>query len=174
MVTPIEIIDTAIKIGLGALISGTAAFLIARLNYTKEIEKTRANRRRELLEEIAEKAEKFNSATIRYWAILLERVAYEEQSQLLPPLRQDEWKAADELLNNSFEEITNSEAKLLLLGEEQSQKHIKKYVQDVSDFSTKAFSATSVSRSEVDEFKASFLKARKGFFETLSATYKRT
>ena len=174
MVTPIEILDTTIKIGLGALISGTAAFLIARLNQTKEIEKTRANRRRELVEEIAEKTEKFNSGTIRYWAILLERVANEEQSQPLPPLRQNEWNAADALLNNSFEEITNAESKLLLLGEEQSSTLLRNYVQDVSDFSTKAFSASSVSRSEVDEFKANFMEARKGFFETLSATYKRT
>ena len=103
MVTQLEIIDTAIKIGLGALISGIAAFLIARLNHNKEIEKIRANRRRELLEEIAEKVEKFNTAAIRYWAILLERVTYEEQGQAFPTLRANEWKAADELLNNSFE-----------------------------------------------------------------------
>ena len=174
MVTSAEIVDTAIKIGLGALISGTAAFLIARLNHAKEIEKARTNRRRELLEEIAEKVEKFNSATIRYWAILRERVEYEEQHAPLPPLREEEWKAADETLNNSFEEITNAESKLLLLGEEQSQALLREYIQDVSDFSTKSFPARSVTLSEVGEFKTGFLRARKEFFATLSVIYKRT
>jgi hypothetical protein len=174
MVTPLEILDSAMKIGLGALISGTAAFLIARLNHTRDIEKTRANRRRELLEEIAEKAEKFNSATIRYWAILLERVAHEELSQSLPPERADEWKAADELLNNSFEDITNAESKLFLLGETQCQTLLRRYVRDVSEFSTKAFPTESVLRSDVDQFKVRFMKGRKEFFETVSAVYKRT
>jgi hypothetical protein len=174
MVTPIEIIDTAIKIGLGALISGAAAFLIARLNHSKEMEKSRANRRRELLEEIAERTEKFNSATVRYWAITDERVQCEARNEPLPALRQEEWKTADELLNNSFEEATNAEAKLLLLGEEECQTLLREYVGEISAFSYESFLPRSVSKSRVDEFKATFLRQRKAFFAGLSAIYKRT
>ena len=104
----------------------------------------------------------------------VKRIQYEERNEGLPPLRQEEWKTADELLNNSFEEAANAEAKLLLLGEEQCQSLLREYVGEVSKFAYEAFLPGSVSKAQVDEFKATFLKHRKAFFAGLSAIYKRT
>ena len=71
MVTPVEIIDTAVEIGLGALISGAAAYWIARLNHDREMEKERTRRRRELFESIAEQVERFTHATLKYYGLMV-------------------------------------------------------------------------------------------------------
>jgi hypothetical protein len=57
MLTPLEIIDTAVKIGLGALITSAAAYFLARGQHYRDLDKLRITRRRELIEDIAVKVE---------------------------------------------------------------------------------------------------------------------
>jgi len=53
MTTPLEILDSAVKIGLGALISGVATYLITSRNHAHEFRKAADQDRRELLREAA-------------------------------------------------------------------------------------------------------------------------
>jgi hypothetical protein len=55
----IDIVDTAVKIGLGALISGVATYIVSNLSHKKEIEKNLATKRINIVEEIAELAEEY-------------------------------------------------------------------------------------------------------------------
>ena len=55
----IDIIDTAVKIGLGALISGIATYSVANLNHKKDLNKSLSNKKIEILEEISELAEEY-------------------------------------------------------------------------------------------------------------------
>jgi threonine dehydratase len=54
MVTTIDVIDSAVKIGLGALISGLATYLVAKSSHDKTIAKERAQRKRDMLEAVAQ------------------------------------------------------------------------------------------------------------------------
>jgi hypothetical protein len=58
-ITWIEIIDTAVKIGLGAAISGFATYRVARLNHKNNISKDIVNKKIEIIEEISELAEEY-------------------------------------------------------------------------------------------------------------------
>jgi hypothetical protein len=58
-VTWIEVADTATKIGLGALISGAAAYMLAKLSHKQNISKELVTKKTSILEEICELAEEF-------------------------------------------------------------------------------------------------------------------
>jgi hypothetical protein len=66
--TPLDIADSAVKIGLGALISGVAAYLNAKLGHSREAAKVQSTRRRELLESVAEQIEVFTHVALKLWA----------------------------------------------------------------------------------------------------------
>ncbi|MEH0168478.1 hypothetical protein [Roseateles microcysteis] len=60
-VTSIEVLDTAVKVGLGALISGLTTFLVARRAQSHEIRKVILAERLQLLREAAVKLEQGGS-----------------------------------------------------------------------------------------------------------------
>jgi hypothetical protein len=174
MVTPIEIIDTAVKIGLGALISGVTAYLIARLNHNREMEKARAIRRRELLETIAEQVETFTHVVLKYWALTEERAVYERDDRPMPEDRQSEWKEAYSAIPGIFKEMTSAEAKLLLLGEKEAQRLLRDYGDYVGEFKATTFAAgRKLSKSVMQDHRANILNKRAALFQSLSAIYKR-
>jgi hypothetical protein len=53
MTTALEIIDSAVKIGLGALVSGVATYLVTRKNHEHELRKTAREDRRTLIRSAA-------------------------------------------------------------------------------------------------------------------------
>ena len=66
MITPIDVVDSAVKIGLDAMISGLATYWLAKANHAKTVAKERAQHKRELLEIITEQVARFDSL---YWII---------------------------------------------------------------------------------------------------------
>jgi hypothetical protein len=173
MVTPIEVLDTAVKIGLGALISGAAAYLIATLNHRKDIEKAHAYRRRELLEGVAEQIENFTYLTLKYWALTGEQADYLRSNTQPPELRLAEWRRVREELTDAFRELTSAEAKLLLLGEGEAQMLLRDYGNCVTEFRSETFDGgKTLSQSDVKERRVKILSKREALFHSLSAVYK--
>ena len=66
--TGFELADTAVKIGLGALITGVAIYLNSKLGFERDAAKTYSTRRRELLENIGEQVEGFTHVALKFWA----------------------------------------------------------------------------------------------------------
>jgi hypothetical protein len=160
MITPIDVIDTAVKIGLGALISGAAGYWIAKLNHDREIEKDRVHRRRELLESVAEQVETFTQNALHYWAVLTDDTRRLE--------------ATPELLA-SFKELTSAESKLLLLGENECQKLVREYGEYVKGFREQfMLKGKLATGAEQKEFRENILSQRVTVFHALSAAYNRT
>ncbi|SHL24801.1 hypothetical protein [Phytopseudomonas punonensis] len=65
MVTTLEIIDSAIKIGLGAIISGITMFVVTNKNQRHELFKMARDDRKNLLREISSKLEEASAALNR-------------------------------------------------------------------------------------------------------------
>ncbi len=63
MTTILDIIDTAVKIGLGASIAGVASFMLAKRNNNHEERKMHKQDRKNITKEIAMKLEKVESIT---------------------------------------------------------------------------------------------------------------
>ena len=70
MTTPLDILDSAVKIGLGALISGVATFLVTTRNHAQENRKAAREDKRALLRSVAKLVEDatatINLATYAY------------------------------------------------------------------------------------------------------------
>jgi len=56
----IDVLDSAVKIGIGALISGIATYSVTRLKYREEARQHIDTRKREIMEKAAENLETFN------------------------------------------------------------------------------------------------------------------
>lgn len=62
----IDIIDTAVKIGLGALISGLATYYVTRLNHKKELERESRIRKLNIIEEAAKHIDEYIYAFVNF------------------------------------------------------------------------------------------------------------
>ena len=65
----IEVVDSVVKIGLGALIAGVITFLLSSTQHRNELKKAKVEREFEMLKEVAEKVEIFNPNALRYWSL---------------------------------------------------------------------------------------------------------
>jgi len=173
MITSLEVVDTAIKIGLGALISGIAAYVTAKFSHTKDIEKTRLLRRMDLLEDVARYVQKLTIAGLAFYSLTATRASYFQRDGKVPDDAQSKWEESDSQLNNALGDATNAEAVLLLLGEPDCQTTLREYGQYMADFSYAAFYLEKCSVSDAHEFRAKLLEMRKTFFTVLGGAYER-
>jgi hypothetical protein len=174
MVTSLEILDTAVKVGLGALITAGSGYVLARLNHTREAEKERIRRRRELLEKIAEQVETFSHAALRYWALVTEWARYEEREKDMPEDRLTMAEDARLELFNAFRELTSAEAKLLLLGENTAQTLLRDYGEGVRSMARDGYIGKQrLSEKQMVEHRTAFLANRAALFTKLSEVYRR-
>jgi len=67
--TYLDVIDTAVKVGLGAAISGVSAYWMARSKSRDDSRRERMVRHHDLLEKSAEQLENFSHIFFRYWAL---------------------------------------------------------------------------------------------------------
>jgi hypothetical protein len=172
MTTPIEVVDSAVKIGLGALLSGVGAFTVARMNHSREIEKERLRRRRELYETVAEQVETFTHVVLKYWSIMIEIARYRGGNREMPAERVARIDPVRDELYHAFKEMTSAEAKLLLLGQKSAQRLLRDYGDEVVRRRAHAFAANlQMTEEQLAEDRLVLLVKREAFFDSLSALY---
>lgn len=88
--TTIEVIDTAVKIGLGGAITLAGTLLIAKLNHGHENAKEKAKRHYDTLESVGADIEEVTHISLRYWALIIEWVRNSEQGLDLTEKRKEE------------------------------------------------------------------------------------
>lgn len=116
----IDIADTAVKIGFGALISGVATYKLTSLSHSQENHKETQSRVRDLIEAGAEEADKYiNSLSFFYSALdgLVKNNQSVKDGELSDGL--DLWELSvkkDSELTNSRQYVNSAETKLRLAG----------------------------------------------------------
>lgn len=125
--TALEIIDTAVKIGLGAAISGLTAFFINKSQHSHESKKSLITNKVELIKECALKLDK--SSTIRNSA----ESAIQRKS--LTPSDKTERIIDDELrlLDESYNLLKESRVLASLAGQVELNELFSDYLKEVSD-----------------------------------------
>lgn len=168
----LSIIDTAVKIGLGALISGIATYWVTKLNHENDIAKTKLKRQRELIEEIAAQTEEFSSATLKYWAYLVEHVRYAERDKQPPEHLPTRIKSAEIELFDKFSQLASAEGKLILLGSNNAQELLRDYGEYIKEFRRIAWHGnTSLKEADLEAFRSKILIKRKALYEEIRAAY---
>jgi hypothetical protein len=172
MITPLEIVDSAVKIGLGALLSGAGAVLLARLNHKRDAEQDVSRRRRELLEGAAVHVEQFSHSVLKYWGLTTEWVRVNAKGNSLSDDRQTMWDESRLELFHSFKELTRAEATLLLLGEKSAQRLLRAFGEEVVNRRRHAYVGNAgLTLEQITADRTALLDAREAFFDELSKQY---
>lgn len=171
--TPLDVIDTAVKVGLGALISGVTAYWTTRRKTKDDLARDRLLRHQSLLEGTAEQIEAFSHLVLRYWALMIELVRYRAQGLAWPAARQQDLEKTKSDLFNAFSGLTSAESKLLLLGHGRAQQLLREYGESVRDFRRRAFDGNqALTERELDDDRAKLLRIREALFNELSSVYR--
>lgn len=125
--TYLEVIDTAVKVGLGALISGISTYWMAKNKNRDDLRRERLLRHHGLLERSAEQIENFSHVSMRYWALVVEWVRTRDQKLEFAASRLEELIKTKIEFFNAFSDLTSAESKLLLLGHAEAQKFLRDY-----------------------------------------------
>lgn len=172
MATLIDVLDTAVKIGLGAGISAVAAFWHSKYRDKAESAKEYEKRHRTLLEQVAEQVELLNHVYLKYWALVIEWVRYEKNNNKWPEERRAELELTKTELFSTFASITSAESKLLLIGENEAYLKLRELGEAVVQFRRTCYvDKKSLTEQELDSKKLEIKKLREELYELLSNTY---
>jgi hypothetical protein len=158
MITPIDVISDAVKIGLGAMISGVITFVVLKANHKKEW----AQRRRELLEDVSKHVANVDRAGLKYWQYMFSAARAPEGA-----------REALTKLDNVMEEVstdsTSVQATLWLLGENKCCGLFKEYEDIIWEYPDQAL----ITNEEFQKAREPLRKKRREFFDEFSAIYRK-
>ena len=165
--TGLEILDTAIKIGLGALITGIIAFLNQKTNIKASIAKDKLEYNRKTLTQISSDIEEINHLVLKIWAIFefetkQGHIDKSKTLERLDPLRNN--------LFNDFHLLSKNEGLLLLHGYTQQQEKLRVYGELLGKFNSYTlFRNGSINVEATANFKVEMLEARKNLYLSLNS-----
>lgn len=172
--TELEVIDTAIKIGLGSLITLVGTFLVTWLNHRNERKKESRKRFYDSLESVSTNIEEITHVSLRYWALVIEWVRNNAQDMELTKKRSEELDKTKSDLFDQFKNLTVAESKLMLLGLTHISTLIRDYGEFLKEFRRKYYDGKeSLKESEMDEVRTALLSKRKAIFSELAKSYKK-
>jgi hypothetical protein len=172
MTTSLDIVDSAVKIGLGALIASASTLVLTRVQHRNLMQTTHSEREFSLLKDVAQKVEIFTHCVLRFWAFAGDWQRARRFDAVANPSSHYE-KSRNELFD-AFNELTSAEALLLLMGYAAAQENLRAYGEMVSSM-RKFMSerAEPVSDDVIADYRTFILRARAVFFEELNAVYTR-
>ncbi len=173
MTTLIDVLDTAVKIGLGAAISAIVTYWHSKYRDKAESAKEYEKRHRSLLEQVADQAEQLNHVYLKYWALVVEWVRYEKNQKNWPDERRAELEEIKTELFASFGSLTSAESKLLLIGENEAYAKMRELGETVVQFRRTCYvDKKSLTEEEIEQNKNRIKKLREELYELLSSSYR--
>lgn len=171
--TAIEVVDTAIKIGLGGLIGFIGTYTVTKLNHSHDSNKERSKRHFDALEQVASHIEEFSHVALKYWALVVECVRVENNGKTWPKERSDQLDLVKVEYFTEAKNVTVAESKLLLLGLTTATEKLGIYTEFLKALRRKYYVGKSgLTENEMDEVRKELLQLRQDFFNELSISYK--
>ena len=164
--TGLEILDTAIKIGLGSLITGVIAFFNQKTNINAAIAKDKLENNRKILTQISLDIEEINHLVLKIWAI------FEFETKQTPINRSKISTRIDSLKNqlfNDFNLLSKNEGLLLLYGYSDQQEKLRTYGELLGKFNSYTlYKNGEVNYDTTIEYRVKILEARKNLYLSLN------
>ena len=164
--TLLEILDTSIKIGLGALITGVIAYFNQKANISASMIKDNLQFNRNLLTSISADIEEINHLILKMWSIFefeAKKTPVDQTKILerLDPLRKS--------LFNDFRLLSKNEGLLLLHGYTEQQEKLRFYGELLGKFNSYTlFKSDSVDIQKTSEYRIKILAAREELYQSLN------
>ncbi|WP_347333028.1 hypothetical protein [Marinimicrobium locisalis] len=171
--TVIEVVDTAIKIGLGGIIGFVSTYTVTRLNHTHDANKERSKRHFDAIEQVAAHIEEFSHVALKYWALVVECVRVENDGKEWPKERAEQLNIVKAEYFSEAKNVTVAESKLLLLGLNAASEKLGNYTEFLKVLRRKYYVGKHGLTEEVmDNVREELLSLRQEFFNELSKAYK--
>lgn len=165
-----QLIDTSIKVGLGAAIVGAFAWFLVRRNQSPRTV-SRLNRRMELFEDISRDVGNVNHIFSKYSSLVIESTRY---GLSWPQARKDELDNINKDLVAEFKKLADAEAKLLMLGEKAMEKTLRLYGAKIAHFRKHVYvGRLDIGEEEISQLKRDIARLRESFYDMLSRKYDR-
>lgn len=169
----IEVVDSAVKIGLGAIISGLATYIVTKQTHVRELQKIAYIRRLDSLEQVSDKTEQ-HFAT---WRSLTGKLGgiYSGRHPPAPNFSEAQWKqilAKDKDLLGTKEELDHAIARLRLLSATDAAACLSAYSKSVRDFRNNLIlQRQTPTKEEFDLARKEAKRCITKFHEAMSTTY---
>lgn len=165
-----QLIDTSLKVGLGAIIVGFFSWLLSERRQSPQVH-SRVNRRLTLFEDISKDIGNVNHIFAKYSSLIIESTRY---GLRWPQARKDELDKITLELVASFNKLADAEAKLLMMGEKAMEKVLRLYGAKIAHFRKHVYvGRPDISDEEIAQIKRDITKLREQFYDMLSRKYDR-
>ena len=163
--TELEIIDTAVKIGLGSIITGFFAYFLQRTNISASVSKDKLENNRKILMQISADIEEINHLVLKVWSIFDFEIKKDPIDKENIYLRLTPLKAS---LFNDFQLLSKNEGLLLLYGYKDQQQCLRKYGEFLVKFNSYTyFNGEKVTQEKSTWYRGEILRLRYELYESL-------
>lgn len=165
----IELLDTSLKVALGAAIAGLAGWLVLRRDTLVGPKAARENRRLSILEQVSSQVGVVTHCFAKYATLAAESVQFGER---WPRERRQELEAISAELVTEFKRLADAESKLLMLGEKNLERCLRIYGGKIALYRKQVYlGRTDISLEQVGAIKYEVAQAREKFYDMLSRKY---
>lgn len=168
--TWIDVADTAIKIGLGGLISAIATYKVAQTNHKNDITKSFTNKKVEILEELSELAEEY----FYFCTALSNKVGGMQKiaENVGAPLTEHQRKAISKAHENFIETLSKRNkaiSKIKILGITDAEEAIRKYNDVLGEFREDVvFNKTLITVERREELGRRYMEHKDAFYAAIN------
>ncbi len=169
--TLIQLTDTPLKMGLGALIAGLCAWLIVRRNPQAQQPNPRDNRRLQILEEVSSRVGTVTHIFAKYSSLVVESIQFGDR---WPQARRQELDLVNSELVDEFKKLAEAEAKLLMLGEKNLERSLRLYGAKIAVYRKQVYvGRQDITPEQITALKSAIIQVREQFYDMLSRKYDR-
>ncbi|WP_221627981.1 energy transducer TonB [Teredinibacter franksiae] len=163
------ILDSILKIGLGALVATACFWLGKRWREETPFDLSPKSKRIGLLEQISSDVGHVNHSFAKYSSLVIESTRFGKR---WPPARKQELERVNSELVKEFERLSSAEARLLMLGEKNMEKTLRLYAARIALFRKQVYvGRQDISEQEIADLKISIMQLREQFYDILSRRY---
>jgi hypothetical protein len=167
----LQLTDTSLKIGLGALIAAVTAWVVLRKANPQPVSNPRDNRRLQILEDVSTQVGTVTHIFAKYSSLVVESIQFGER---WPQARRIELDAVNTELVAEFKKLAEAEAKLLMLGEKNLERSLRLYGAKIAVYRKQVYiGRKDISLEQITALKNSIVQVREQFYDMLSRKYDR-
>ena len=163
------LIDTAFKVGTGALIAVLTGWFVLRQNHAPGPRALREQKRLDVFEDVSAYVGQVTHIFSQYSSLASEAT---ELGDHWPSARREELDKVTESLATIFEKMAAAEAKLLILAEKNLERSLKIYAGQIVAFRRQVYPGRKdITAAQIGALRQNVLQARESFYDLLSRKY---
>lgn len=169
--TLLQISETPLKVGLGAAISASVAWLVLWRNNQLQQGSPRENRRIQILEDVSAQVGTVSHIFAKYSSLVVESIQFGDR---WPSARRQELENINIELVNEFKKLADAEAKLLMLGEKNLERSLRLYGAKIAVYRKQVYVCRKdITIEQINTLKLGVTQVREAFYDMLSRKYDR-